>query len=486
MRLEQSSIESSPVAKRVARTIDRHAMLAAGDSVLVAVSGGADSTALLYILHALAAGLGIKLAVAHLNHGLRGQASEDDARFVEGMAAHFKLEFHWRRIRLDPSAGSLEERGRQARYVFFNQLAEKHNYSKIALGHHMDDNAEAVLLHLLRGSGIRGLSGIPPVRDRRIVRPLNDLRHAEITGFLQQYQLAYVEDASNADLRFDRNRVRHHLIPFLQKQFNTNIVAVLHRTADLCWQEERWLQTLLAPVLSDTMSSLDPECMMLQIHILMGEPLAVRRRLIRDALRKWRGNLKGISADHIDNLIGLLDPQSEGKRVCLPNRIGVEHTGPQLRFYIRQGRGCLPYSETPDYLYQVSVPESHAIILNIPESGHRFQFSVTHNLKTEDPNMADANAAWFDMEKITFPLQVRNFKPGDRMSLLGMQGHQKIKKIFGDRKIPVNRRQRIPILASGNEIIWLAGIRRSAVAVPTSRTARVLKVQILDNPCEIP
>jgi len=486
MKHQSTAIKDAPAAKRVVRTIDRHAMLAVGDRVLVAVSGGADSTALLYILHALAPDLGIKLAVTHLNHGLRGPASENDTRFVERMVGRLKLEFHGHRIQLDASAGSLEERGRQARYAFFNRLAEEHGYTKIALGHHMDDNAEAVLLHLLRGSGIRGLSGIPPVRGHRIVRPLMDLRRTEITGFLQEYQLAYVVDASNTDLRFDRNRVRHLLIPFLQKQFNTNAVAVLHRTADLCWQEERWLQNLLAPILTETVASLDPECMMLHIHRLIAEPLAVRRRLIRDALRKWRGDLKGIRAVHIDNLIELLGPQSEGKRFCLPNRIGVERTQSHLFFKIRQGRGWLPLSQPPDYLYQIPLPESHSIMVDISESGQRFKFSVTQNLRKEYLGAADGYSAWFDMDKLTFPLNIRNFKPGDRMSLWGMQGHQKIKKLFGDRKIPLAQRYCTPLLVSGNDIIWVPGIRRSALAIPTGRTARVLKVQILDKPCEIP
>jgi tRNA(Ile)-lysidine synthase len=486
MRHQSTAIEDAPAARRVARTIDRHGMLAAGDRVLVAVSGGADSTALLCILHALAPEIGIKLAVAHLNHGLRGRAADGDARFVERMAGRLKLEFHWHRIQLDPSAGSLEDRGRRARYAFFNRLAEQHGYTKIALGHHMDDNAEAVLLHLLRGSGIRGLSGIPPVRGQRIVRPLMDLHRAEIIGFLQEHQIAYVEDASNADMRFDRNRVRQHLIPFLQKQFNSNVVAVLHRTADLCWHEERWLQTLLAPILSETIASLDPECMLLHAQRLIAEPLAVRRRLFRDALHKWRGNLKGIKAGHIDKLIELLDPPSEGKRICLPSRIGVERTRSHLRFKIRKGRGWLPLSRTPDFLYQVPLPESDSIMVNIAESGLRFKFSVALNMTEKHMSGPDANSAWFDMDKLAFPLNIRNFKPGDRMSLWGMQGHQKIKKIFGDRKIPLAQRYCTPLLVSGNEIIWVPGIRRSALATLTGQTARVLEVQILDKPCEIP
>jgi len=482
MKHRSTAIEHTPAAKRVARTIDRHAMLARGDRVLVTVSGGADSTALLHILHALAPDLGLELAVAHLNHGLRGPAADSDARFVEELAGRLKLGFHCDRIHLDPSHGALEERGRQARYAFFHRLAEDQGYTKIALGHHMDDNAEAVLMHLLRGSGIRGLSGIPPVRGHRIVRPLIDLRRSEIIRFLQEHQIAFVEDATNTDLRFDRNRVRQRLIPFLQEQFNTNVVAVLHRTADLCWQEERWLQTVLAPTLDEIVTFLDPECMALNVRGLSAEPLAVQRRLIRDGLRKWRGNLKRVRADHIDNLIGLLDPQSEGKRICLPNRVGVERTRSHLRFTIRQGRGCLAIPQAPDYCYQIPFPESHPCTVSIPESGLKFQFSVTENPNRDVLNAADDNTAWFDSDQIAFPLILRNFRPGDRMSPLGLQGHQKIKKIFGDRKIPIAQRHRTPVLVSGKDILWIAGIRRSALAIPAGQTTRALKVRIIEDP----
>lgn len=482
MAPQSTAIINTQIARRVARTIDRHAMLARGDRVLVTVSGGADSTTLLHILHALAPDLGLELAVAHLNHGLRGPAADSDARFVEKLAGRLKLGFHCDRIHLDPSHGALEERGRQARYAFFHRLAEDQGYTKIALGHHMDDNAEAVLMHLLRGSGIRGLSGIPPVRGHRIVRPLIDLRRSEIIRFLQEHRIAFVEDATNKDLRFDRNRVRQRLIPFLQEQFNTNVVAVLHRTADLCWQEERWLQTLLTPILDEIVTSLDPQCMTLNIRRLMAEPLAARRRLIRDGLRKWQGTLKRIGADHIDNLIGLLAPQSEGKRICLPNRIGVERTRSHLHFTLRQGRGCRPNPQANEYLYQIPFPESHPIIMSIPESGLKFQFSVRGNPKKEILNAADENTAWFDSDQITYPLIIRNFRPGDRMSPFGLQGHQKIKKIFGDRKIPIARRHRTPILISGNDILWLAGIRRSALAIPAGQTTQVLKVRIIEDP----
>lgn len=478
MTLQATAIINSAIVKKVARTIARHGMLTAGDRVLAAVSGGADSTALLHLLHAMSHGLGIDLAVAHLNHGLRDQEADDDARFVQDLAGRLGLVCHGERIRLDPSRGSIEERGRRARYAFFNRLAENHGYTKIALGHHMDDNAEAVLLNLFRGSGIRGMSGIPPVRGQRFVRPLIDLTRSEIIDFLRKHGITFVQDTSNTDLRFDRNRVRQTLVPYLRQHFNPNLTAVLHRTAELCRQEEHWLQSLLAPVLNETVESLEPQCMELRIQRLCVEPLAVQRRLLRNGLHRWRGSLKRIGVDHIDALIDLLGPESEGKRLCLPNRIGVERTGSHLRFTIRPGRGCAPVPRAPDYLYEIPCPETHPSMVTVPESGLVFHFTLMAGGTDPCRDAADGSLVWFDADQVVFPLQVRNFRPGDRMRPKGLQGHRKIKKIFNDYKIPVARRHGTPLLVSGREILWVAGVRRSELAMPCGATQRKLKVWI--------
>ena len=473
-----AAILNSATAGKVARTINRHGMLTSGDRVLAAVSGGADSTALVHLMYAMRSRLGVTLAVAHLNHGLRGRAADDDARFVEDLSGSLGLAFHGECIRLDPSRGSVEERGRQARYAFFHRLVEEYGYTKIALGHHMDDNAEAVLLNLLRGSGIRGLSGIPPVRDRWIVRPLIDLTRAEIIAFLRMHGISFVQDASNHDPRFDRNRIRQRLIPLLQKEFNPNVTAVLHRTADLCRQEEQWLRMLLATDLDEATESLDPRDMVLNAQRISAEPPAARRRLLREGLQRWHGSLKRIGMRHIDALIALLEPQSEGKRICLPDRIGVERLGPRLRFTIRSGRGYAPPPSATDYLYEIPFPHNTPCAVAVPESGLVFHFTIIIDGNEPRPDTSNGSAVWFDADHVMFPLHIRNFRPGDRMRPSGMQGHRKIKKIFNDRKIPTDRRHGTPLLVSGDEILWVAGVRRSELAIPTGRTRRKLMVRI--------
>lgn len=461
-------------------TIDRYDMLIRGDHVLVAVSGGADSTALLHLLYSLRAELDIRLAVAHLNHGLRGPASDNDARFVKILAAEMALPYHYKEIRLEPSSrGSLEEQGRQARYAFFQKVMAQHNCTKIALAHHMDDNAEAVLMHLLRGSGIRGLAGIPPVRDGKIIRPLIDSSRAEIMSFLERHNIPHVEDASNQDLRFERNRIRHHLLPLLRDRYNTNVVATLHRTAGLCWQEEQWLQHHLGPLLGKTVSVSDQGVMTIDVQRLAAQPMAVQRRLVREGLRQWHGDLKRIRINHIDKTIDLVKPQAVGKRLCLPHQIGVTRTPNELCFAYRTGRGFSSPRATINYYYEIAFPTEQAIVVEIPETGHRFRFSYVPFCLRETQKAASTDTIYLDRNQLTFPLTLRNFRPGDRILLSGIQGHQKIKKMFNTLKIPAAQRHSVPLLLSGGCIVWVVGIRRSSLAIPHSRMTTAIKVEVI-------
>lgn len=473
------NIKQSSLTQRVIGTIGRYGMLVCGDHVLVAVSGGADSTALLHLLYSLKSDLGIRLAIAHLNHGLRGQASDNDAQFVNTLANKMALPCHYKKVRLEPSSpGSLEEHGRQARYTFFQQVTTQHGYTKIALAHHMDDNAEAVLMHLLRGSGIRGLAGIPPVRDEKIIRPLIDSSRAQILSFLDHHNIAFVEDASNRDLRYERNRIRHHLLPLLRNNYNTNVTAALHRTAGLCWQEEQWLHHHLAPLLNKTVSMPELGVMTLNVRRLTQQPLAVQRRLVREGLRQWHGDLKRIQINHIDKVIELVNPVAVGKRLCLPNRIGVIRTSDKLCFTYRSERGFSLAAPSKSYCYEIALPAKQAIIIEIPEAGQRLRFSCAPFSLNENQKAASVDTILLDRDHLTFPLTLRNFRPGDRMQLPGMQGRQKIKKLFNTLKIPEQQRHSAPLLLSGECIVWVVGIRRSALAIPSPGTTTVIKVEV--------
>lgn len=434
--------------------------------------------ALLHILYDLAPDYGLKLAVAHLNHGLRPLDADNDESCVKQAAENLGLPFHRHQADLKRQNGSIEERFREARYAFFHEVMNRHGYAKIALGHQKNDNAEAVLLHLLRGSGIRGLGGIPPVREGRVVRPLIQLSRADIMAYLNDCRIPFVLDASNADPAYERNRIRHHLLPLLEKEYNSNIVDTLHRTADLCREEEIWFNHHLHPMLDQVVRRLSQVCLDLDDRIIATASLAVQRRLIRGALHRWQGHLRRMGAVHIDAVIALLPSEAMGKKVSLPNGITAARTATGLCF--NRGRRSVPSvaAASPMFCHAIPGIEDLPLTIDIPVSNCRLIFEIDTLSGPDALPLHDADRAWFDLDDLTFPLCVRNVRPGDRIRPLGMQGSQKIKKLFIDRKIQIGRRRTIPLLESRGTLLWVVGVRRSNQAIVSKQTQRVLSVKV--------
>jgi tRNA(Ile)-lysidine synthase len=481
----------------VIETIERHRMLDPKDNVLVGVSGGADSVALLHLMAALMPVMDLRLGVAHLNHGLRADASDREAGFVEQLCRKLAMPFHYEKVDLGRRRGSLEERARRARYRFYRRLLHEHGYTKLALGHQADDNAESVLLHLLRGSGIRGLSGIPPKRGPAIVRPLIETSRSQIEAYLKSHGIAHIEDASNTDMRFQRNRIRHQLMPLLQRDYNPNICAGLNRLAALCRDEQAWLQSILQPLVESVRIDSGADRLELSAHRLLDAPPAAQRRLVRMALRDWMGDLKRVGLDHIDAVIDLLRTHRAGSRLNLPRQIVAERTVDGVRFVTSARRGGDIHDADSGFNYTLPLPPGREALLPIPEAGCRLKFTIAPRPGIERQQRAVEHVAWFDMDSLEFPLTVRNHRPGDRLSPFGLQGTQKVKKVFIDRKIPRGERGRVPIVAQGDTILWIAGIRRGSAAPVLETTQHVLKIEMMSiahpgngkvmlKPCEKP
>lgn len=468
---------NTPILKRVVETIEKHAMFTGGDKVLVGVSGGPDSVALLHLLHGLTPVYQLELGVAHLNHGLRPLAAHQEAAYVEQLAISLDLAFYSKQISLDGHQGSVEEKARQARYQFLNELADTHGYTKIALGHQANDDAESVMLHLLRGSGLRGLSGIPPVRGRRIVRPLIDLYRTDIMSYLEHRNIHYMEDYSNTDLRYDRNRIRHHLLPLLREHYNVNISKTLHRMAGLCRDEDLWLDAHLQPLLSQMETRKTPQCLELDIDLLGDQSLAVQRRLIRSALRRWQGHLKRIAAGHVDAIITL--SLSHRPRGCLnlPAGLAAQRKGNRLQFTVLNNPRRFPSNPITSFCYTLASAQQLPPTVTIAEAGIVMTFAITAPPDLHQLNARDQHVAWFDMTRLEFPLYLRSAQPGDRMDLLGTTGSQKVNKFLINNKIPSDQRPQIPILASADTIYWVVGLRRSSAALIGPSTNQALCIR---------
>lgn len=315
-------------ADQVLDTIQAHGMLSPGERVLIGISGGPDSIALAQVLTTLKTELGIRIGLAHLNHMLRGSDAQADEAFVRKFAGEHDLDLVVEKKNIAELAKKqrlcVEEAGRNARYDFFTRLASEKGFDRVALGHHRDDNVEQVLMNLVRGTGPRGLRGIPPVREEKFIRPLIRMSRADILAFLDTINQTYRIDGSNEDTSYLRNRIRHCLIPFLETQFNPDIKTGIARMSDIIEQEDNFLDRMAQTALDNATTGRGKEQIELSIPEINRLDRALGARVIRAALLSVKQNLRRISNIHIRDILNFADRQGEsGKSLDLPGQIRV-------------------------------------------------------------------------------------------------------------------------------------------------------------------
>lgn len=458
---------------RVRLTIHKYRMFRPGNKVVVAVSGGPDSVALLHLLWRLQDELNLTLHVAHMNHRLRGEESQADAAFVRSLAQSLNLpvtvESHDVMAAWVQEGGSLEEVARRIRYEFLEGVAERVGGDKIATGHHADDQAETVLLWLIRGAGPTGLAGIPPVRPLKVVRPLIEVQREEIEVYLKQHGLAFRQDTSNRETIYLRNKVRWQLIPLLKEEFNPNIISVLRRLATILRDEDDYLQGEVSVYFPQVIKKITKSKIILDVSSFLEYHLAIRRRMIRRALLLLRGNLRHIEFDHIESLLQLAAEGPTGKVIHLPDELSTERAGEVL---------IIKHGSTKTFWREVKVPGQ----TEIPEieAELRTEILTRENLPS-DLRITPREVAYLDAETLGGPLYVRNRLPGDRFQPLGGPGTKKLKDYFIDQKIPRLERDEIPILTTDEEVVWVGGWRLSEKFKVTDKTKTVLRVNLIQK-----
>lgn len=433
----RSPSESLP--RRVYAFCREHRLFREGDRVIVAVSGGADSVALLQILYL--SPFRLHLVVAHLNHRLRGGASDADEEFVRGVSQRLNLPFFSRsadvRSLAETDHLSLEDAGRAARYGFLLSLKNELSADRIALAHHADDQAETLLIRLLRGSGVRGLAGMPPLDPRGIVRPFLGVTRDEIRGYLSAIGVSWREDESNADTALSlRNRVRHHLLPILQ-EYNPRIVQRLVVTASLLSADDRCIQEE-ALRLFDRIARVDGARVTIPWEKLIHHPLAVVRRVIRHAHSLLSGSAYPLPHDPVEDCISR---GGGGGRIPLPGGVIFESSGGVISF-------CS--GGAPEPLPELTVPGEGRYPLG---DGRIVKVLPGHRPTGE----GGVDLLVVPLDRFPFPWRVRGRRPGDRIHRAGV-GEQKIKKLMQDRRIPRWERDSIPLFESGGVIFWVPGV----------------------------
>jgi len=457
------------IIRNVKTTVSRYRMIEPGDRLVVAVSGGADSVCLLDVLHRLEGALGITLTVAHFDHGLRPDADEQETAFVRELAASFHLDLVIMKADppLDPGSASLEENARESRYRFLREVKEGCGAQKIATGHTLNDQAETVLMRLLRGSGPTGLSGIRRVRKDGVIRPLIELSREEVLSYLHQRRLDHVTDASNLEPAYLRNRIRLNLLPQLET-YQPRIVEILGRTADIAREDNRWLNAQARTWIVEWSQTTPGNEISIPTSRFSELPEALKNHGVREALRTVAGSLRQISLAHIEAIKRLASSERPQARVTLPDGLLVRRVYDRLIF----SKGGSPPAD------------SYCIFIERIGTFHIDALGWALTLEEMEPGGSPQNlevvpwTASFDADRIAFPLLLRNFRPGDRLVPLGMKGHKKLKNLFVDMKIPANVRTHIPILAQGDQLIWVCGLRMDDRFKVTSSTRRVLRASL--------
>lgn len=431
-------------------------LISAGDIVVIGVSGGADSVALLMGLYKLAPELGCNLAVAHINHGLRGEDADIDEIFVKELSNRLGIPFYSEKanilIRSKNDGISLEMAARAERYEFFVRAAENFDTRIVATAHTADDQAETVLLKLARGAGLDGLSGIANKTEQHglcLIRPLINITRSWLIEFLNENDQDWREDASNNDSMFLRNRVRHELLPWLKDNLNYSIKETLCRTAEILRDESIWLDLLCRELFDKYFKNGQ-----LDASELRNEPVAARRRVLRLWLSDSGVNIADLSYSLIRQADELLCRDNAGRcSIQLPNGYSLTRQYNKL------------FLET---INDYRMPDSFSVMLKVPceiilsELKLRITASLGNGIIKQKTGKVGDLPAKVSISKAAIgkkPLYVRSWRAGDRMKPLGIEGSQKLQDVFVNEKVPVKQRALIPVVECDNEIIWIPNFR---------------------------
>ena len=455
------------IFQKIKETIEKHSMLSEGENVLVALSGGPDSVFLLHVLNNLKEELKLDLHTLYINHGLRPEETPLEIEFCKKLCETLKVPFITKSVDVKSFAKeksmNKQEAARELRYKVFEETAFETKADKIALGHNADDQAETLLMRLLRGSGPIGLSGIPPVRGM-FIRPLIEIERQEIDRYIQEEKIDFVVDSSNLRRDYLRNKIRFSIIPMM-KEINPNIIETLSRTAAIFREEERHFDIIVVKTLMRLISRKSDSRIELFLSPLEAMDKVILRRVLRRVIDVTKG-LRRINFIHVEDIIDLIKTGKAGDRLYLPKGIRV----------IKDYSTLIFTTESPVKLdaYTLEVPGE----INLKEAGVLIKASILESHKSEIKDLRlSADLAVFDAERLIFPLVVRSRKEGNFFYPFGFGKRKKLQDFFVDEKVPRDERDRIPLVLSGEDIIWIAGYRQDDRFKVTDETKKILKLE---------
>ena len=489
--------------QRVFETIARHKMIWPGDRVGVGVSGGADSVAMFHLLAELRAKLGIGLFILHFNHRLRGAEADEDENFVKTLAAEFQFEFESGSADVAGEARrngwNLEDAARRLRYQFFDSAAAARKLRSVAVAHTADDQAETVLAHLLRGTGLAGLAGIYPVAGLTI-RPLLEIGRAEVREYLRGLGRGWREDSTNQDTSRTRARIRHQLLPVLSRDFEPLSVTRLARLASLAREDETFWRALeeerlraltlrdpagnISLKIGDLLSPLPilgraERAPALRPETAQTSTLALTRRLVRRIVAELRGNRDQLTAGHVQDVLDLAVKSCSGSRIALPG-IVVRRVFDRLEFSPSPSLGKAEgLGESTlgrgEFEYVIPPPAtSKTSCIVVPEIQRRFDLKMID--WPSAPGETIRNWGVLDFERLRWPLVLRNWRPGDSYRPRGHRRARKLKRLFLESRVPRQARTGWPVLTSAGDLVWAWGypVAEEFAPGPETRTGLLI------------
>lgn len=471
-------MDDQALIRAMEHTAMEHCLWQAGETIIVAVSGGPDSVALLHLLQRIAPNDGLRLVAAHVNHGFRGEESDREAELVQALCRELDVPCETAVIDMPgyiaATGLNAQAAAREKRYAFLHQIASRHGAKRIALAHHADDQAETVLMRIVRGTGPSGLAGIPVRRTEKnteLIRPLLRIYKMDLVNYCLRHALPYATDSSNASRKYARNRIRLDALPFL-RQYNDQLPQALNRLAELARGEDDyleqeaagWFAKLAQPDQSGVGFVLDRGAFV-QLHV------ALQRRLIKLIL-----NYLSPENDSID--FGMTETVREAMvhehpatlSLDVEKRVRFVREYDRLRFVGSKAEAAGPYC------YMLDGPGTELLI---HEAGVIVTCSLEDSGKMSSGREIGPGEALFDADALLFPLTIRNRRDGDRMKIAGLNGTKKVKDIFIDDKIPPSRRDKIAIvLDAEHNIVWIPGVRRSQYAPVCETSKRIARILI--------
>jgi tRNA(Ile)-lysidine synthase len=436
-------------------------------SLLIGLSGGADSVALTCALLELRERFGLKLAAAHLNHRIRGSESDRDEEFVRAMCARLGIDLIVERVDGLASRANLEERAREVRREFLLRAAERVGAEFVALGHHRDDQAETALMRLMRGAGAAGLAAMAERGPGKLIRPMLSMSRADIREYLDAGAIPFVEDSSNASRDILRNRIRGELMPMLERDYAPGLGARLAEVAD----EMRSLDELVIALAARELDAMRIRGGALDVSGFSAVNRAVQAGAVRLYLAEWMGSLRGVSRAHVEAVRLRMLEGGPSDSIDLPRGWRAEREYNFFRLVdVRTDKAAAGFSVAinPDGITRVDA------------AGFSFEAST---IASADASMPDSLlVAMFDAAKIADAgLVARNFMRGDRIRPLGMRGTRKVHDVFVDRKLPRARRGNFPLITVAGEIAWIPGFVRADCALVSKATETVLRVEASES-----